>query len=56
MKKKKDISLFKDEKKCALCGRQLRYFFELESGVCEKCQIGKNQKIKTFEQFTYNKK
>lgn len=36
-------------RKCALCGAPLRYNFELESGVCENCQLGR--KVKTFEQF-----
>ena len=55
MEKKKDIKNFKDEKKCAFCGRTLRYFFELENGICEKCQMGRKQKVKTFEQYIIEK-
>lgn len=47
----KNIKNLKDIKKCAICGRTLRYDFEINSGVCDTCQVNKKPKIKTFEQF-----
>jgi len=39
----------KPKNTCALCGKMLRYPFEIESGVCETCQL--SRKVKSFEQF-----
>lgn len=38
-------------KRCFVCGKELRYHFEIENGICEDCQLSKNKKVKTFEQF-----
>jgi hypothetical protein len=41
--------------KCSMCGKKLRYAFEIQSGICESCQIGKQAKVsknvKRFEEF-----
>ena len=30
---------------CYLCGKELVYDFEINDGVCESCQINKNDEI-----------
>lgn len=40
---------------CMICKKPLRYDFEIESGICETCEIGKKSKIKKFKEFTKKK-
>lgn len=39
--------------KCAFCGRELRYDFEIKVGICELCQMRNklNRKIKILTSF-----
>lgn len=55
MKKKKEI-LCSNPAKCMMCGKPLRYSFEIQSGICESCEIGKKYNIKKFEDFCNEKR
>lgn len=34
-----------NSKKCKICGKPLRYEWEIESEICEDCQISNKEKI-----------
>lgn len=55
MEKKKEI-LSSNPAKCMICGKPLRYPFEIQSGICETCEIGEKSKIKKFKDFAMKNK